>query len=205
MYKCLTKQNEEGKIPFAFLTDSNIFDKVAVWEEKKTALIAAHMDVEFTEWLVRKSVEEGWDRKYVYKGLTMMNKEGRTALSRLGIQKWQEVSAWTTRKGIHFSVDNKQLKEAVQDWSKKEDEEEAALVRRCIQEKGAVVKLNSSIVDVRAAALLWNERNKDPCEYQNESMDALSSVRVSERTVCDPFLKHATVGYVVTWLRLVTT
>ena len=30
-------------------------------------------------------------------------------------------------------------------------------------------------------------------------------VRVSERTVCDPFLKHATVGYVVTWLRLVTT
>ena len=27
------------------------------------------------------------------------------------------------------------------------------------------------------------------------------SVRVSERTVCDPFLKHATVGYVVTWLR----
>ena len=23
--------------------------------------------------------------------------------------------------------------------------------------------------------------------------------RVSERTVCDPFFKHATVGYVVTW------
>ena len=32
-----------------------------------------------------------------------------------------------------------------------------------------------------------------------------SAVRVSERTVCDPFLKHATIGYVVTWLRLVTT
>ena len=31
------------------------------------------------------------------------------------------------------------------------------------------------------------------------------TVRVSERTVCDPFLKHATVGYMVTWLRLVTT
>ena len=31
------------------------------------------------------------------------------------------------------------------------------------------------------------------------------AVRVSERTVCDPFLKHATVGYVVTWLHLVTT
>ena len=29
--------------------------------------------------------------------------------------------------------------------------------------------------------------------------------RVSERTVCDPFFKHATVGYVVTWLRPVTT
>ena len=173
MYKCLTRQNEEGKIPFAFLTDSNIFDKVAVWEEKKTALIAAHMGVVFTEWLVRKSVEEGWDRKYVYKGLTMMNKEGRTALSRVGIQKWQEVSAWTTRKGINFSVDNRQLKEAVQAWSKKEDEEEAALVRRCIQEKGAVVKLNSSI-NVRAAVLLWNQKNKDPCEYQKESVDALS-------------------------------
>ena len=29
--------------------------------------------------------------------------------------------------------------------------------------------------------------------------------RVSERTVCDPFFKHATVGYVITWLRPVTT
>ena len=28
--------------------------------------------------------------------------------------------------------------------------------------------------------------------------------RVSERTVCDPFFKHATVGYVVTWLRSFT-
>ena len=35
--------------------------------------------------------------------------------------------------------------------------------------------------------------------------DKASAVRVSERTVCDPFLKHATVGYVVTWLSLVTT
>ena len=32
----------------------------------------------------------------------------------------------------------------------------------------------------------------------------ISVGRVSERTVCDPFFKHATVGYVVTWLRSFT-
>ena len=170
VYSCLTKQNEKGKIPLAFLTDCNIFNKIAVWEEKKTALIAAHMGVEFVKWLVRKSTEEGWDTKYVYKGLTMRNKEGRTALSRLGIQMWQEVSMWTPKKGIHFTVDNTQLKEAVQVWSRtflstgEAQEEEGARVRHCIQEKGAVVKLNSS-VDLRAAVLLWNENNTDLCEY----------------------------------------
>ena len=171
VYTCLKKQDEKGKIPLAFVTECDIFNKVAAWEGKKTALIAAYMGVEFVEWLVRKSVEEGWDTKYVYKGLTKKNKEGRTALSHLGIQMWQEVSMWTGKKGLHFSVDNKQLKEAVQAWSRtflsngEVNEEEAALVRRCIQEKGAVVKMYSSI-DLKAAVLLWNENNKDLGEYR---------------------------------------
>ena len=33
---------------------------------------------------------------------------------------------------------------------------------------------------------------------QSDVIMPLRAVRVSERTVCDPFLKHATIGYVVT-------
>ena len=73
------------------------------------------------------------------------------------------------KKGLLFSVDDTKLKEAIQAWSRTHlqsgGEEEAALVRQCIQEKGAVVKLvvNSSN-DLRTAVERWNDKNKDFCE-----------------------------------------
>ena len=57
---------------------------------------------------------------------------------------------------------------------------------------------------------MWHKKDfTGPSEASKKRTDLEVSlkraVRVSERTVCDPFLKHATVGYVVTWLSLVTT
>ena len=60
-------------------------------------------------------------------------------------------------KGLLFRIDHTKLKAAIEAWSKTHlqsgGEEEAALVRQCIQEKGAVVKLvvNSSN-DLRAVS-----------------------------------------------------
>ena len=74
-----------------------------------------------------------------------------------------------SKKGLLFRSDNIELKEAIQAWSRavlsddeEETEKEAALVRQCIQEKGAVVKLSN---DLRTAVERWNEKNKDFCEY----------------------------------------
>ena len=128
------------------------------------------MGEEFAEWLVVKTKEEGWNKMDMYEGLTLVNKEGKTALSQMGIQQWSEVSMWkTSKKGLFFSIDNIELKEAIQVWSRailsndeEETEKEAALIRQCIQEKGAVVKLSN---DLRTAVERWNEKNKDFCEY----------------------------------------
>ena len=101
-----------------------------------------------------------------------MNKEGKTGLSQLGIQLWSEVSMWRPSKlGLSFRMDNTNLKQAIQAWSRtllqSGGVEEAALVQQCIQERGAVVKLvmNSSSDDLRTAVERWNEKNKDFCEY----------------------------------------
>ena len=50
--------------------------------------------------------------------------------------------------------------------------------------------------------LIWSD---DARMFLRCDLDMDKLGRVSERTVCDPFFKHATVGYVVTWLRPVTT
>ena len=54
---------------------------------------------------------------------------------------------------------------------------------------------------------IWNKLVRRSCpfiERGNPFGPLYQLGRVSERTVCDPFFKHATVGYVVTWLRPVT-
>ena len=102
-----------------------------------------------------------------------MNKEGKTAVSLLGIQLWSEVSMWKPSKiGLLFRIHNPELKEAIQAWSTTLQsgdggEKEGALVRQCIQEKGAVVDLlvSSCFDDLRTAVQRWNEKNKDFCEY----------------------------------------
>ena len=164
--RCLRLEHESS-FSVLNLVDSNCWSVVAALEGigVKIATFAPRMGVEFAEWLVVKTKEEDWDRMKAYNRLTRMNKEGKTALSRLGMQRWSEANMWTSKLGLLFSIDDTELKEAIEAWSKTHlqsgTEEEAALVRQCIQEKGAVVKLvvNSSN-DLRTAVERWNEKNK---------------------------------------------
>ena len=86
------------------------------------------------------------------------------------------------------------------------------LVMRTVGYCAVVVPKNYSERPEEAIqAGLENLKNHSKTTLQQEVFSFIKSnvdvdaVRVSERTVCDPFLKHATIGYVVTWLRLVTT
>ena len=160
------------------LVESSQWEEAAAIEGigDKIAQFAPNMGADFAEWLVLKTREEDWDEMKAYKGLTEINKVGKTAVSVLGIQQWSEVSMWkTSKKGLFFRIDNTELKDTIQAWSRTlvdsgdGEENKAAVVRESIQEKGAVVKLlvnSSSNADLRTAVERWNEKNKDFCEYR---------------------------------------
>merc|ERR1719490_93148 len=81
---------------------------------------------------------------------------------------WTKLSSWAPKKGLHFLVENKDLKEALKTWQTtlaadigEENEEEAEeLVQTLIPEKGGLVKLLGDDNDLESAVQQWNERNK---------------------------------------------
>ena len=174
IHDCLMEEDKDGKTSYDHLrlVDSSDWNKMAVVVGENVATLAANMGGEFADWLVVKATEEEWDRVKVYAGLAQSRKGGVAALSTLGMHRWSVVSMWKT-KGLLFRLDNKQLGEAVQLWSKalyaKEIDVDVAalLVHYCVQKKGAVVNPNSSKsrVDLMNAVTLWNKENKGPCEY----------------------------------------
>ena len=93
--RCLRLEQESG-LPILNLGDSNCWSLLTAQEGfgVKIAEFAPSMGVELVEWLVVRTKEEDWDRMEVYDRLTMVNKEGKTALSRVGMQRWSEASMW---------------------------------------------------------------------------------------------------------------
>ena len=124
----LTQVSEKGEIAFAFFSDCSWWDRVEallhIWpKEGEMGPLIPFMGLDYAEWRLAKN-EMRWSNFHkiiieweLYKGLTVTNKEGKTALSQLGIKRWTDVSM-DMGSGLIFRVDNKELEEALIVWGK---------------------------------------------------------------------------------------
>ena len=140
----------------------------------KIAEFAPTMPLAFTEWVVQKTEEEGWEKYEVYQLLCQATREHQTALSNPSLKApmWTKLSSWAPEKGLHFLVENNDLNEALKTWHTtlaadidEENEEEAEeLVQTLIEKKGGLVKLLGDDNDLESAVNQWNEKNKQLSE-----------------------------------------
>ena len=168
VYEELIKVNGAGKAALAHCEDSSVWDKVAAVVGSKIAETAVVMPFAFTEWVVQKTEEKGWKKKGVYQQLCKATKKHQTALSRpMPMPLWTKLSTWAPSLGLHFSVDNKELADALKTWHTtladvgEENVKEAKLVRTLIEKKGVVVNFLGNGNDLESAVNNWNERNKE--------------------------------------------
>ena len=130
------------------------------------------MPLAFTEWLVQKTEEEGWEKIKVYQLLCKATREHQTALSNPSLKAptWTKLSSWAPKKGLHFLVENNDLNEALKTWHTtiaadvSEENEEEELIRTLINRKGALVKLLGDDNGLESAVTQWNEMNKQLSE-----------------------------------------
>ena len=171
VYEELIKVNTAGKAALAHCTDTSFWNKVAVVVHHNVAKSAVAMPLVFTEWLVQKTEEEGWEKEKVYQLLCKATREHKTALSgSMPMLMWTMLSTWAPKKGLHFRVENNELAEALKTWYTtlvdvgEENEEEADLIRTLIEKKGVVVKLLGNSNQLESAVNGWNEKNKHMSE-----------------------------------------
>ena len=130
------------------------------------------MPLAFTEWVVQKTEDEGWEKIEVYQLLCKANEKHQTALSNPSLRApmWTKLSSWAPEKGLHFLVENNDLNEALKTWHTTlaadigEENEEEELVQTLIHKKGGLVKLLGDDNDLESAVQQWNERNKQLSE-----------------------------------------
>ena len=171
VFEELIKVNRAGKAALAHYADTSFWNKVAAVVSHNVAKSAVAMPLVFTEWVVKKTEEEGWKQWEVYNFLCKATREHQTALSHpMPMPIWTKLSTWAPTEGLHFRVDNKELVEALVTWHTtlsdvgEENEEEADLIRILIEKKGVVVNLFGNGNQLESAVNGWNERNKQLSE-----------------------------------------
>ena len=101
--------------------------------------------------------------------------DGKTLLSQLDLTTatMSEVVRLPA-KGLKFSIINTEVPAALLAWYKAESagkgsEEESAVVRKILENKGLVVRESSEETELMPAILSWNEKNKQLCKYSHLS------------------------------------
>ena len=92
---------------------------------------------------------------------------------KMGSAAWSEVLRLPA-KGLKFSIINTEVPAALLAWYKAESagkgsEEESAVVRKILENKGLVVRESSEETELMPAILSWNEKNKQLCKYSHLS------------------------------------
>ena len=96
VYGCLIQMNNEGKTALSHFADSNIWNKVAAVLEVVIAQSASAMGPAFSDWLLVKAGQEGWDKNVVHRCLMKQNKDGKSSYDRLNLvdsSSWNKVAA----------------------------------------------------------------------------------------------------------------
>ena len=185
VYSGLIKVNRWGKTALAQFADWRTWAKVASAVGAYIARPAVAMPLAFTEWVVQKTEEEGWEwgmggptwewkekqeegweKKNVYQLLCKATREHQTALSNPSLRApmWTKLASWAPKQGIHILVENNDLNEALKTWHTTHAEEAAELVRTLIEKKGVLVKLLGNDNNLESAVNQWNEMNKQLSE-----------------------------------------
>ena len=171
VYWELVEVNGACKAALAHCADKNFWEKVSEVVGVNIVKSVVAMPLAFTEWLEQKVKE---DKDKVYQLLCQATREHQTALSNPSLRApmWTKLSTWAPEKGLHFLIENNDLKEALKTWQTtlaadidEENEEEAEeLVQTLIEKKGGLVKLLGDDNDLESAVQQWNERNKQLSE-----------------------------------------
>ena len=172
VFSGLIMVNRWGKTALAHFADSRTWEKVSEVVGADIAKSAVAMPLAFTEWVVQKTEEEGWEKIEVYQLLCQGTREHQTALSNpsLSAPMWTKLSSWAPQQGLHFLFENNDLNEALKTWHTTlaadigEENEEEELVQTLIHKKGGLVKLLGDDSDLESAVQQWNERNKQLSE-----------------------------------------
>ena len=113
--------------------------------------------------------------------------QSETLLAQINISMaaWSEVVRLpNSKKGLRFSIVNTELPGALQTWfksalgSNEDEDEESAKMRELLLKKGVVMSMSSEETDLgefREAVLMWNGRNKNLSENDEDYGDSPKS------------------------------